>query len=83
MRVMVNGVFEKETIMDENELILRKLLWLNHGHALLYGDDGEMQCHNHVCMLDFKRDSVKTIQQTFEKQDFEQMKAHIEQLEKP
>ena len=25
-------------------MILRRLLWLNHGHKGIYGDDGEMQC---------------------------------------
>ena len=47
--------------MDENELELRKQLWLGHGCylAVLYGDDGEMQC-NH-CMIDFKCDSLDTI----------------------
>ena len=29
-------------IKDEN-IILRRLLWLNHGHTGQYGDDGEMQ----------------------------------------
>ena len=40
---------------------LRKLLWLRHGCTNnLYGDDGEMQCNR--CMIDFKRDSVETIE---------------------
>ena len=30
--------------MDALELELRQLLWWNHGHDQLYGDDGEMQC---------------------------------------
>ncbi len=30
--------------MDEENKILRRLLWLNHGHTGMYGDDGEMQC---------------------------------------
>jgi hypothetical protein len=44
--------------MEEN-IELRKLLWINHGHSQLYGDDGEMQCHE--CGLDFKRDTIKQI----------------------
>jgi hypothetical protein len=34
---------------------LRREWWLNHGHywPALYGDDGEMQCHE--CPADFKR----------------------------
>jgi hypothetical protein len=30
-------------VQEENK-ILRELLWLNHGHTGMYGDDGEMQC---------------------------------------
>lgn len=51
-----------DTIKDEN-LRLRKLLWLNHGHYPLYGDDGEMQCQ--ACMVDFKRTPVELIEQRF------------------
>jgi hypothetical protein len=50
--------------MEEN-MELRKLLWLNHGHSQLYGDDGEMQCHE--CGLDFKRDPVARIAKMLEK----------------
>jgi hypothetical protein len=49
--------------MKEENKILRKLLWLNHGHMELYGDDGEMQCSR--CMLDFKRDSISKIEKVF------------------
>lgn len=39
----------------------RERLWLGHGcsTAILYGDDGEMQCAR--CMIDFRRDSFETI----------------------
>lgn len=53
----------KEEMMDQNELTLRRLLWLVHGHcdfAALYGDDGEMQCNS--CMIDFKRDTPERIE---------------------
>ena len=46
--------------MENENLILRKLVWLNHGCVGLYGDDGEMQCGE--CMIDFKRDSAESIQ---------------------
>lgn len=52
--------------LSESEKILRKLLWLNHGHIELYGDDGEMQCSR--CMIDFKRDTTEVIKQIFSKQ---------------
>ncbi len=29
---------------ETEEMILRQMLWLNHGHTGMYGDDGEMQC---------------------------------------
>lgn len=45
---------------EKNDIILRKLVWLNHGCVGLYGDDGEMQCGE--CMIDFKRDSAESIQ---------------------
>lgn len=44
----------------EENIELRRLLWENHGHNGLYGDDGEMQCG--ACGVDFKRDSIKTIE---------------------
>ncbi len=51
----------------EDLLMLRKMIWLNHGcgTTYLYGDDGEMQCNR--CLIDFKRDSVVSIYSTFEK----------------
>ena len=47
---------------SEDELIIRKLLWLNHGCDVnaLYGDDGEMCCNS--CGLDFRRHDAKTIE---------------------
>ena len=51
--------------MNNDELILRYLLWLNHGHVdCLYGDDGEMQCNK--CRIDFKRDPVEDIKKRFD-----------------
>ena len=49
-----------DKIEEENQ-ILRKFLWLNHGceSSCLYGDDGEMQCGR--CIFDFKRGDVKKI----------------------
>ena len=58
---------------NDNEMTLRRLLWLYHGHnESLYGDDGEMQCHR--CMLDFKRDSVEKIKTVFEERRWKKMK---------
>lgn len=42
--------------MDDNKLeneILRRFIWMNHGHSLssLYGDDGCMQCH--ACLTEY------------------------------
>jgi hypothetical protein len=37
------------------ELALRTELWLGHGHDMLYGDDGEMQCGRCHPTWDYKR----------------------------
>ena len=51
---------------EQDNLLLRKMVWLRHQcyYPFLYGDDGEMQC-NH-CMIDFKRDSVESIEDKLE-----------------
>ena len=44
---------------------LRMMIWLNHGHKGMYGDDGEMQCSQCVMeygFWDWKRTSIKEIQ---------------------
>ena len=62
----------------ENET-LRGLLWSRHGcpFPALYGDDGEMQCHN--CCLDFKRDSAQKICEIFTKMGMEKLKKYMEE----
>jgi len=66
--------------MNNDEKKLRYLLWLKHGHLkYLYGDDGEMQCHK--CLLDFKRDSVQRIEESFDEQALVYLKALAEKLE--
>ncbi len=52
----VNEFFD--TIMAEADT-LRMILWLNHGHGGIYGDDGEMRCAE--CGIDFKHDDVSVI----------------------
>lgn len=61
--------------LEKDVLELRRLLWLRHHDttAGLYGDDGEMQCA--ACGLDFKRDSVATIDERFVQQGFEKLRA--------
>ena len=71
----IKGLY-KLSIQDERELaeerarlmLMRKLLWLRHGHPVsaLYGDDGEMQCA--ACCLDFKRQEPAEIEAAFERQ---------------
>lgn len=41
--------------MEDENIILRRLLWMNHGHefSALYGDDGEMQCNKCMCEFGF------------------------------
>lgn len=54
---------EEAPTTNKNEKKLRQLLWLHHEcpHRTLYGDDGEMQCNNPSCMIDFKRMSPDEI----------------------
>lgn len=55
MRSLLDTWTRAAVRFSEENLELRKLLWLRHGCSihLLYGDDGEMQCG--VCKIDFKR----------------------------
>lgn len=44
---------------------LRKMLWLNHGHTEMYGNDGEMQCGECVHeygFYDWKRTDINEIE---------------------
>ena len=46
--------------------ILRKMLWLGHGHTGMYGDDGEMQCSECLCeygFYDWKRTDIEEIEE--------------------
>jgi hypothetical protein len=54
---------EGKELPSDEEIILRKLLWIRHDSehfAGLYGDDGEMQCG--ICGIDFKRMSAQDIE---------------------
>lgn len=47
----------------DDEFRFRRLLFINHGSCdgkQLYGDDGEMHCHE--CDIDFVRDSAEEIE---------------------
>jgi hypothetical protein len=50
------------TIEDQN-FELRKLLWMYHGHRMLYGDDGCLQCNQ--CYIDFGLATIEEIQHAF------------------
>ena len=60
--------------MNEEELLLRRMLWLRHGCDLLalYGDVGEMQCA--MCQIDFKRDPAISILTRFTLLGLEKLK---------
>jgi hypothetical protein len=47
--------------MTPEEHTLRRLLWLHHGHDLLYGDEDQMRCLR--CGLDFKQETPDRIEQ--------------------
>jgi hypothetical protein len=44
-------ILDKEAVLIDENKRLRRLLWLNHGHSNLYGDDGAMQCNE--CMKEY------------------------------
>ena len=49
--------------LSEDEYLLRRLVFMRHSSCdgrSLYGDDGEMHCHE--CDIDFVRDSGRDIQ---------------------
>ena len=51
---------------EEDAIIFRELLWMNHGHTGMYGDDGEMQCaecFRQFGFFDWKRIPIKEIQE--------------------
>ena len=64
--MMISIVDEVLTMLRNENMLLRKMLWLRHGCTIvgLYGDDREMQC-NH-CMIDFKETSAEGIQQQWQ-----------------
>lgn len=52
--------------LEEENKILRRLLFLNHGHPHLYADDGEMQCSECIAeygFYDWKRTPANKIEQ--------------------
>jgi hypothetical protein len=67
-------------VSDEDVMLLRKELWLNHCAAthigIIYGDDGEMQCSQ--CGLDFKRQPVKDILKRLEQVNLHRPPSTIE-----
>lgn len=60
----VDGRYVLYEDYSEIEQAYRQELWINHGHvgAVLYGDDGEMQCKS--CKLwDYKRSPLAAIRE--------------------
>jgi hypothetical protein len=67
--------------MTDEELTLRKLLWIRHGCSGLYGDDGEMQCGQ--CLIDFKREPAADIEARFQQIGMEKLARAQAQVGKP
>lgn len=55
-----NNCLILEGRLAEMEMRYRRKLWLGHGHKVLYGDDGEMQCG--ICLVDFKRAKIERLE---------------------
>ncbi len=69
---------EKAAIVDlaKEIRILRKILWLSHGHTGMYGDDGEMQCSECTAeygFYDWKRTPIEEIQEKMEMANLEKL----------
>ena len=55
---------------------LRAFLWLNHGHDMLYGDDGEMQCQRCMPTWDYWRMPLDEIMSAAERAVWERNLRH-------
>ena len=57
VRDAIDGVLEAHGHLRAEVTAARLWLWLSHGcpPGMLYGDDGEMQCHAPGCGVDFLR----------------------------
>lgn len=70
-----NSAFPRELrSLAEEVLKLRSILWLNHGHKGMYGDDGEMQCGecaSEYGFWDWKRTDIDEIQSKILKANME------------
>ena len=53
-------VVTAEQRIRQLERVLRKELWMNHGHDGLYGDDGQMQC-NQCPLWDYQNTDVDAL----------------------
>lgn len=68
--------------LGDIDLKYRRMLWLNHGHQGLYGDDGEMQCAQCRPHWDYKRMPLEQLEaQVHKLKMVEIAKAYKEQQE--
>jgi len=70
-------VEEVEKLKAENKK-LRQLLWQEHPCEGKYGDDGELQCNSYICVIDFKRNSVKTLEDSLFKRSLIKYKEYTD-----
>ena len=66
----------KNECWAKNEMILRRLLFMEHHCQEKYADDGEMQCSK--CMIDFCRDSAEEIERKIKVRNDNRMQDFIE-----
>lgn len=59
---MGRKVGDKRITKQEEIKRLRILLWQGHPCEGKYGDDGELQCNRFPFFIDFKRDSVDSLE---------------------
>ena len=70
--------------LEKENMILRKLLWLLHGHDRQYGDDGEMQCEQcfkEYGFWDWKRTPATEIQERIERAQYKKLDELLKEFE--
>lgn len=62
LRAEINGVWSMLRQAEDDNKKLRRLLAIRVSGAMLYADDGELQCNKELPFIDFKRDSSAEIE---------------------
>ena len=81
-----SGYPQTVTDLAEEILILRRMLWLSHGHTGMYGDDGEMQCNeceSEYGFWDWKRTDIHEIEKKIREGNLIKLAKEFSEWSKP